>query len=275
MNSISPAIWLKTAIFNHIFTVSQPLFTLKKHLRCVYLPIYIGCRVDLCGYLVFATRNGGKERWSMHAEQATLPEGVTVRGAHGASYVVETLLGKGGFGAVYIVRDRRIRNKRFALKELIGQDKLDRECFLFEGELLKRLDHPALPHVYSVFEYQKCRRVYMLMDYVEGRNLNDLRKEQPEQRFTLPVALTVLAPVVDALIYLHQQDPPVIHRDIKPGNIIVAASGDGTKLVDFGAAKEYHSDATTSIVRQVTTGYAAPEQYMGGTNPRTDVYGLG
>jgi eukaryotic-like serine/threonine-protein kinase len=211
----------------------------------------------------------------LQAEQATLPEGVIVRGAHGASYVVETLLGKGGFGAVYVVRDRRIRNRRFALKELIGQDKIDRESFLFEGELLKRLDHPALPHVYAVFEDKKGRRFYMLMDYVEGRNLNALRKEQPEQRFALPVALAVLAPVVDALNYLHRQDPPIVHRDIKPGNIIVTADGQGTMLVDFGTAKEYDSDATTSIVRQVTTGYAAPEQYMGGTNPRTDIYGLG
>jgi serine/threonine protein kinase len=208
-------------------------------------------------------------------DQATLPEGVTVRGAHGASYVVETLLGKGGFGAVYVVRDRHVRNRRYALKELIGQDKLDRDCFLFEGELLKRLDHPALPHVYSVFELKKCRRVYMLMDYIQGRNLNELRKEQPEQRLALPVALAVLAPVVDALNYLHRQDPPIIHRDIKPGNIIVPVEGNGAMLVDFGTAKEYNSDATTSIVRQVTTGYAAPEQYMGGTNPRTDIYGLG
>src|SRR5215469_8535264 len=62
---------------------------------------------------------------------------------------VEGFLGKGGFGAVYVVRDRRIKSNLFALKELIGQDKLDRECFFFEGELLKRLDHQALPHVYS------------------------------------------------------------------------------------------------------------------------------
>lgn len=198
-----------------------------------------------------------------------------MRGTHGASYIVETLLGKGGFGAVYVVRDRHIKNKRYALKELIGQDKLDRDCFLFEGELLKRLDHPALPHVYSLFEHKKYHRVYMLMDYVHGCNLNELRKEQPERRFALPVALALLAPVVDALTYLHHQDPPIIHRDIKPGNIIVPAEGNGTLLVDFGTAKEYNSDATTSIVRQITSGYAAPEQYMGGTNPRTDVYGLG
>ncbi|HEU0001021.1 MAG TPA: serine/threonine-protein kinase [Ktedonobacteraceae bacterium] len=211
----------------------------------------------------------------MREEQITLTQGVTVRGTRGASYVVETLLGKGGFGAVYVVRDRRVKSNRFALKELIGQDKLDRDCFLFEGKLLMRLDHPALPHVYGVFEYKKSQRVYMLMDYIQGRNLNELRKEQPEQRFTLPVALAVLAPIVDALIYLHHQDPPVVHRDIKPGNIIVPVEGNETMLVDFGTAKEYDNEATTSVVRQVTTGYAAPEQYMGGTNPRTDMYGLG
>lgn len=211
----------------------------------------------------------------MREEQITLTQGVTVRGTRGASYVVETLLGKGGFGAVYVVRDRHVKSSRFALKELIGQDKLDRDCFLFEGELLMRLDHPALPHVYGVFEYKKSQRAYMLMDYIQGRNLNDLRKEQPEQRFTLPVALAVLAPIVDALIYLHHQDPPIVHRDIKPGNIIVPVEGNETMLVDFGTAKEHDNEATTSVIRQVTTGYAAPEQYMGGTNPRTDIYGLG
>jgi serine/threonine protein kinase len=206
--------------------------------------------------------------------QETLSLGETVRGAYGASYLVETLLGKGGFGAVYVVRDRRIKNSHYALKELIGQDKLDRDCFLFEGELLKRLDHPALPHVYGVFEHKKLSRVYMLMDYIEGRNLNDLRKDQPEQRFPLPVVLTMLAPIVDALIYLHGQNLPVVHRDIKPGNIIVPYGGKGAMLVDFGTAKEYDNEATTSIVRQVSSGYAAPEQYMGGTSPRTDIYGL-
>ncbi len=211
----------------------------------------------------------------MQEEQVTLTGGVVVRGNQGASYVVETLLGKGGFGAVYVVRDRRVKSQRFALKELIGQDKLDRECFLFEGELLKRLDHPALPHVYSVFERKKLPRVYMLMDYIQGRNLNDLRKEQPKQRFALPVALALLAPIVNALDYLHNQDPPIVHRDIKPGNIIVTVDANETMLVDFGTAKEYNSEATTSVVRQVTTGYAAPEQYMGGTDPRTDIYGLG
>lgn len=198
-----------------------------------------------------------------------------VRDAHGGIYAVEALLGKGGFGAVYVVRDRRVRDKLYALKELVSQDRLDRECFLFEGELLKRLDHPALPHVYSVFENKKIQRAYMLMDYIQGQNLAYLRKEQPGERFALPVVLSLLAPVVDALTYLHGQSPPIVHRDIKPGNIIVPEEGNTGILVDFGTAKEYDSEETTTVVRHVTSGFAAPEQYMGGTNPRTDIYGLG
>ena len=214
-------------------------------------------------------------RGSSQREQMTLTPGNTVRDTHGASYVVEGLLGKGGFGAVYVVRDRRIRNNLFALKELIGHDKLDRECFIFEGELLKRLDHRALPHVYRVFEHEKHQHVYMLMDYIKGRSLADLRKEQPEQRFAFPVILVMLAPIFDALIYLHSQDPPIVHRDIKPANIIIPAEGGEAVLVDFGTAKEYDSEATTTVIRHASPGYAAPEQYMGGTNPRTDIYGIG
>ncbi len=211
----------------------------------------------------------------MLQEKTVLPIGVTVKDPHGANYVIEGLLGKGGFSAVYVVRDQRITDNLFALKEVIDPNKLDRNCFLFEGEVLKRLDHRALPHVYSVFEDKQRKRVYMLMDYIEGRNLEDLRKKQPGRRFPLATVLSILSPIVDALSYLHSQDSPVVHRDIKPANIIVPAGGDEAILVDFGAAKEYDTDATTSTIRRVTPGYAALEQYSSGTNPRTDIYGLG
>jgi len=74
---------------------------------------------------------------------------------------------------------------------------------------------------------------------------------------------------------LHSQHPPIIHRDIKPANIIVPVSGDEAVLVDFGIAKEYDPDSTTTAVRHCSPGYGAPEQYGIGTNTRTDIYGLG
>jgi serine/threonine protein kinase len=207
-------------------------------------------------------------------QQIILPKGVTIRDPSGEHYTVEGLLGKGGIGSVYLVRERRNRQNLFALKELIDPNERDRERFLFEGEVLMRLQHRALPRVYRVFEHNKLRRVYMLMDYVQGKNLETLRREQPAKRFSLPLVLTLMAPIVDALIFLHQQDPPIVHRDLKPANIIVPINADEAMLVDFGSAKEYVVDTTTAISHR-SPGYAAPEQYGSGTTPQTDIYSLG
>jgi len=203
--------------------------------------------------------------------QATLPIDSVVKDR----YIVEDLLGKGGFGAVYRVRDQRVRGNKFALKEVIDPNTEERERFAFECEVLKRLDHPALPRVYRVFEDNKNIRVYMLMDYVAGPNLEILRQRQPEKRLPLFHVMKIMAPIMDAVGYLHKQQPPIIHRDIKPANIIVPDEEDHSVLVDFGIAKEYEQDGTTTAVRRCSPGYGAPEQYARGTTPRTDIYGLG
>ncbi len=202
--------------------------------------------------------------------QTTLPNGSIIQNR----YRVESLLGKGGFGAVYLVHDTRVQGNQFALKEVIDPKKQDRVHFLFEGDVLKRLDHTALPRVYRAFEDAPHSRVYLLMDYIDGPNLERLRRLQPENRFALPDMLRLMAPVVDAVIYLQSQKPTIIHRDIKPANIIVPPNGDGPVLVDFGIAKEYDQEATTTAVRRLSPNYSAPEQYSQGTNPRTDVYGM-
>ncbi|GAC1392010.1 MAG: hypothetical protein NVS4B11_01460 [Ktedonobacteraceae bacterium] len=206
----------------------------------------------------------------MQDVQATLSVGSVVKNR----YIVEDLLGKGGFGAVYRVRDQRVIGNLFALKEVIDPNKEERERFAFECEVLKRLDHLALPRVYRVFEDNKNIRVYMLMDYVAGPNLEILRQRQPGKHFPVPRVMEIMGPIMDAVGYLHQQQPPIIHRDIKPANIIVPDSDDGSVLVDFGIAKEYEQDSTTTAVRRCSPGYGAPEQYAHGTNPRTDIYGL-
>ncbi|MBA2391206.1 MAG: serine/threonine protein kinase, partial [Ktedonobacteraceae bacterium] len=208
----------------------------------------------------------------MREVQVSFPRGKVVR----ERYIVEEMLGKGGFGAVYRVRDRRVRSNVFALKEVIDPTGHERNRLAFECELLKRLDHPGLPRVYRVFDDERNSRVYMLMDYIEGPNLERLRMQQPEKRFSLPRVMKILSPIVEAMRYLHTQNPPIIHRDIKPANIIVpvAGDGDGAVLVDFGIAKEYDQDSTTTAVRHCSPGYGAPEHYARGTNTRTDIYGL-
>jgi len=203
--------------------------------------------------------------------QATLPIGRIV----GERYQVEKLLGRGGSGAVYLVRDLRVQQNVFALKEIIDPDQRERRHFTLEADLLKRTDHPSLPRIYRAFDDPTQGRAYLLMDYIEGPNLENLRRQQPKKRFTLHEVLTLTGPIIEAVIYLHSQQPPIIHRDIKPSNIIAPDSGARTMLVDFGIAKEFDQEATTTVIRHATPGYGAPEQYGTGTEVRTDIYGMG
>jgi serine/threonine protein kinase len=203
--------------------------------------------------------------------QTPLPIGTIVQ----ARYIVEAVLATRACSAVYLVRDQRDKDSLFALKELIDPDQRELEHFFLGGAVLSRLDHPALPHVYQVFDNAHHHRVYMLMKYVEGPNLEALRQQQPEKRFSLPQVLMIMAPIMDAVAYLHRQNPPILHRDIKPSNIIVPTTSDVSVLVDFGIAKEYELEGTTTAVRHCSAGYSAPEQYTKGTSLRSDIYGLG
>ncbi|TMF49630.1 MAG: hypothetical protein E6I32_05565 [Chloroflexi bacterium] len=146
-------------------------------------------------------------RYNLQQEQLILPERVTVRDPRGGQYVIVSVLGKGEFGAVYLVRERQSKHDLFALKEIINPNKDEREHFTFEAEVLKRLNHVALPRVHRVFENDRLKRVYLLMDYISGRNLEALRQEQPAKCFSLPLALALLAPIADALSYLHANPP--------------------------------------------------------------------
>ena len=204
-------------------------------------------------------------------EVVTLLPGAVI----GGHYLVVDLVGRGGFSAVYLVQDLQREEKFFALKEAIITHKEVIERFAFEYSVLEHLVHPALPRVYSIFDNEEHNRLYMLMDYVEGPNLEMLRRIQPDKRFSFPIIIALLAPVMDALACLHQQYPPIIHRDIKPANIIVPIAEGKTILVDFGISKQYDTNRTTSAVRYGSPGYGAPEHYTKGTNIRTDIYGLG
>ena len=122
----------------------------------------------------------------MQQEQLVLPSGVVVRGSAGERYVIEGLLGKGEMGAVYLVRDRDIEEKLFALKEVINPSKDDGERFVFEGDVLKRLNHRALPRVYRLFENDKLKRVYILMTISKGVILRICARSNQEAIFPCP-----------------------------------------------------------------------------------------
>jgi serine/threonine-protein kinase len=211
-----------------------------------------------------------------------LTPGTTLR----ERYVIDHTIGRGGMGSIYHAEDGRLPGRICAVKEVEYDADLpprirdeSREQFYREASVLARLDHPNLPKVSDYFT--EGGRDYLVMDFVPGEDLKSLmdgaRRAQRflDQRLVVDWALQLL----DALDYMHHQDPPVIHRDIKPANIKRTPTG-LVKLVDFGLVKQMLPDEMTVTVIQGrgTALYTPLEQYggdSGHTEPRSDLYSLG
>lgn len=189
-------------------------------------------------------------------------------------------LGRGGMGAVYHAWDIRL-SIPVALKEMIPQSDISsqllqalRAQFQQEATVLARLSHPHLVGVTDFFE--EGRNIYLVMKFVEGESLADRIKRDG----ALPEAQVVgwSEQLLEALSYCHSQG--IIHRDIKPQNIIIRPDGQAI-LVDFGLVKLWdpNDPKTRTAVRGIgTPQYAPPEQYeldVGHTEPRSDLYSLG
>jgi len=185
-------------------------------------------------------------------------------------YRIERILGQGGMGAVYLATDESLAIP-CAVKENISVSPETERLFKREATLLATLRHHHLPRVTNHFILGDQQ--YLVMDYVEGEDL----KERLAREERLPEAdvLRWAGQICDALTYLHARTPPVIHRDIKPGNIKLNAAGEAI-LVDFGIAKATPSgQKTTTSAVALTPGFAPPEQYgMARTDARTDQYAL-
>ncbi|MBN1147579.1 MAG: protein kinase [Anaerolineales bacterium] len=188
-------------------------------------------------------------------------------------YRVVSLLGKGGFGAVYRAWDVRLKGP-CALKENFNTSPAAQKQFEREASMLFNLRHPGLPRVFDSFVVPDQGQ-YLVMDFIEGE---DLRQMLARSEGGLPEAQTLawIRQVCDALSYMHSQNPPIIHRDIKPANIKITPAGEAM-LVDFGIAKLHDPGMETTIgARAVTPGYSPQEQYgQGQTDARSDVYALG
>ncbi len=206
-------------------------------------------------------------------------------------YEIVQLVGQGGMGAVYRANDLRLDGRICAVKEILphllgGSSKGDMafdqtvEQFYQEASTLARLDHPNLPKVSDYFS--EHNREYLVMDFVAGRDLQEVLSEAKrlDNRLTESQVLTWADQLLDALAFMHSQEPPVLHRDIKPGNIKVTPQG-RIKLVDFGLVKVLQSDdsRTVTVVQgRGTAAYTPLEQYggdSGHTDVRSDIYSMG
>ncbi|HIE13108.1 MAG TPA: serine/threonine protein kinase, partial [Desulfotomaculum sp.] len=192
-------------------------------------------------------------------------------------YLIVGVLGRGGMGAVYKALDQRLDNMPVAIKEMstgaVRAGDLEKAVASFkrEAKMLVGLRHPALPRVTDFFPYEE--RWYLVMDYIEGETLEAVAR----RRGPIPEAevLDWARQLCAVLDYLHGQEPPVIFRDLKPANIMLAPKGE-IKLIDFGIARHFRPGKGEDTTLYGSVGFSAPEQYgEGQTDARADIYSLG
>jgi len=207
-------------------------------------------------------------------EATTLAPGTIIQ----ERYEINRVIGIGGMGAVYRVRDLRFKNavKWAALKEMIIKfaDNLDQQTrmrnFEREANLLASLNHPLIPKVYDFFA--EANRAYLVMDYIQGKNLEDVLLEAVGLLDEQQVAGWAIQ-ICEVLEYMHAFKPrPIIFRDLKPANVMLTPQNQ-TMLIDFGIAKIIQPDKRDTMIG--TEGYSPPEQYKGSVEPRSDLYALG
>lgn len=188
-------------------------------------------------------------------------------------YRVGELLAQGGMGAVYRATDERLGHT-VALKQTLMRDPSLRAAFEREARLLASLSHPALPVVSDHFVEQDGQ--FLVMQFIPGPDLATMLRERAGPFSPAEVAPWAVS-LLDALEYLHGRTPPVIHRDIKPQNLKLAAHG-GVILLDFGLAKGQTSTLAQGDGASLfgyTPQYAPIEQIQGsGTSERSDLYAV-
>ncbi len=189
-------------------------------------------------------------------------------------YRIEKQIGQGGMGAVYVAVDERF-GSTVAIKETLFLGEQFEKAFEREARLLNSLRHPALPNVRDYFSEEHNQ--YLVMEFIPGDDLFE-KLEKNGEAFALEDVLNWTRQLLEALDFLHNQEFPVIHRDIKPQNLKLTPAGQ-IILLDFGLAKGNPNDAgnltNTKSIFGYSRNYASLEQMQGtGTDPRSDIYSL-
>jgi serine/threonine protein kinase len=205
------------------------------------------------------------------AETGPLPSGTLLQNR----YLIQKLIGGGGMGVVYLAQDQRLANRSCAIKEMVDhfidpqQRREANEYFAREADTLAQLRHPSIPAISDRFD--QANRHYLVMEYVEGRNLEE---EMAALGHPLDegVVIDIARQLCEVLAYLHAFVPPVVYRDMKPSNVMLTPRGK-VMLIDFGIARLFKVASKGTMIG--TLGFAPPEQYQGQVDPRSDIYSLG
>jgi serine/threonine protein kinase len=195
-------------------------------------------------------------------------------------YRLDKLLKMGGFGAVYKATDTKVNDRPVAIKDMIGNDPQEfairLNFFRREAEILKILDVvPIVPKVYDFIH--QGQTAHLVMEFIRGKDLLDIMEANGNKPFPIPLIVEWGKSVCDVLTTMHSQQPPLIHRDLKPDNIMLLEDQKSIKMIDFGTARDLGKTVKERMAgktRVYTEGYAPPEQIVGKPEARSDIFAL-
>jgi len=195
-------------------------------------------------------------------------------------YEIVRRIGGGGMGAVYYAKDKNLGDAPRAVKEMI-QSELDESQhekavgdFRRESMLLSSLEHPSIPTIYDYFYDDGAGRFYLVMKYIAGGDFLSRLRNAPGGRIDEQTVADWGRQVADVLHYLHNRNPPIIYRDLKPANLMIDGTSGRVMLIDFGIAR-WVAKQEKGVTAVGTMGYAPPELFSGKVEPRSDLYSLG
>ena len=215
---------------------------------------------------------GGKSK----AKLKPLDEGTVLNNR----YEIVRKIGGGGMGAVYLASDKNLGGVLRAVKEMVQsyiEDEQQEKAvndFKRESLLLTSLDHPAIPTIYDYFFDEKEARFYLVMKYISGGDLAARLRSAPENRIDETEVAKWAMQITDVLDYLHNRQPPIVYRDLKPANIMIDGNSGRVMLIDFGIARWVNKEEK-GVTAVGTMGYAPPELFSGNVESRSDIYSLG
>ncbi|MBV9125241.1 MAG: protein kinase [Planctomycetes bacterium] len=195
-------------------------------------------------------------------------------------YRIERQLAVGGFGAVYLAVDTKNSNRPVAVKDMICGDpqefSIRLNFFRREAEILRSLEMISIvPRVYDFI--QQGQSAHLVLEYIRGQDLLKILEANGNRPFPMAKVIAWGKSICDVLAHMHSQSPPLIHRDLKPDNIMLLEDQTSIKMIDFGTARDLgrtHKTRLAAKTRVFTEGYAPPEQIIGKPEPRSDLFAL-
>ncbi|QQS41890.1 MAG: protein kinase [Acidobacteriota bacterium] len=219
---------------------------------------------------------GGDTDGSKAPKLKPLSEGTVLN----SRYEIVRKIGGGGMGAVYLASDKNLGGVLRAVKEMvqsyIEEDQQEKavQDFKRESMLLTSLEHPSIPTIYDYFFDDDAHRFYLVMKYISGGDLAARLRAAPEGKLEELEVVEWAIQIADVLDYLHNRQPPIVYRDLKPANIMLDGNSGKVMLIDFGIARWINKEEK-GVTAVGTMGYAPPELFSGNVVPSSDIYSLG